>query len=98
MAVMSGRMPVSEDLPYEWFDTPNLRFFTIREAEELLRQRGIKVLERDGSASLWVKEFYPGWLRRPVIRDIYTFLARRWPSMFARDFVLVGRKELKSPA
>ena len=29
MAVMAGRMPVSEDLPYEWFDTPNLRFFTI---------------------------------------------------------------------
>ena len=28
MAVMGGRMPVSEDLPFEWFDTPNLRFFT----------------------------------------------------------------------
>jgi methionine biosynthesis protein MetW len=33
MAVMAGRMPVSEDLPYEWFDTPNLRFFTLLDFE-----------------------------------------------------------------
>ena len=46
MAVMSGRMPVSEDLPYEWFDTPNLRFFTILDFESLCDKMGLVIRER----------------------------------------------------
>ena len=46
MAVMNGRMPVSEDLPYQWFDTPNVRFFTIDDFEALCAQMGIVVRER----------------------------------------------------
>ena len=46
MAVMSGRMPVSEDLPYEWFDTPNLRFFTILDFESLCAKMGLTIRER----------------------------------------------------
>ncbi len=46
MAVMGGRMPVSEDLPYEWFDTPNLRFFTILDFESLCQKMGLAVRER----------------------------------------------------
>ncbi len=46
MAVMSGRMPVSEDLPYEWFDTPNLRFFTILDFEALCEKMGLAIRER----------------------------------------------------
>ncbi len=46
MAVMAGRMPVSEDLPYEWFDTPNLRFFTILDFESLCRKMGLAIRDR----------------------------------------------------
>lgn len=46
MAVMAGRMPVSEDLPYEWFDTPNVRFFTIADFEDLCSRMGVRILER----------------------------------------------------
>ncbi len=46
MAVMNGRMPVSEDLPYQWFDTPNVRFFTIDDFEALCTQMGIVIRER----------------------------------------------------
>jgi len=46
MAVMNGRMPVSEDLPYQWFDTPNVRFFTIDDFEALCRQMDIVIRER----------------------------------------------------
>jgi methionine biosynthesis protein MetW len=45
MAVMGGRMPVSEDLPYEWFDTPNLRFFTILDFEALCRKMDVEIRE-----------------------------------------------------
>ncbi len=46
MAVMGGRMPVSEDLPYEWFDTPNLRFFTLLDFESLCDKMGLVIRER----------------------------------------------------
>lgn len=46
MAVMDGHMPVSEDLPYEWFNTPNLRFFTLPDFEDLCAHIGITIRER----------------------------------------------------
>ena len=46
MAVMAGRMPVSEDLPYQWFDTPNIRFFTIADFDALCAAMRIVVRER----------------------------------------------------
>ena len=45
-AVMAGHMPVSEDLPYEWFDTPNLRFFTLTDFESLCGHLGLVIRER----------------------------------------------------
>ncbi len=45
-AVMAGRMPVSEDLPYEWFNTPNLRFFTLLDFEALCAHMGLVIRER----------------------------------------------------
>lgn len=46
VAVMRGRMPVSEDLPYEWFDTPNLRFFTLLDFESLCAKMQLVIRER----------------------------------------------------
>ncbi|MEX0622725.1 methionine biosynthesis protein MetW [Saccharospirillum sp.] len=43
---LRGRMPVSENLPYTWYDTPNIHFFTFRDFEVLCRERNIKILER----------------------------------------------------
>ena len=40
MALLRGRMPVSKLLPYEWYDTPNLRCATIKDFEELANQVG----------------------------------------------------------
>jgi methionine biosynthesis protein MetW len=45
-AIAAGHMPVSEDLPYEWYDTPNVRFFTIADFEALCTRLGIAVRER----------------------------------------------------
>jgi len=33
-----GRMPRTENLPYEWYDTPNIHFCTIRDFVDLSRQ------------------------------------------------------------
>lgn len=45
-AIAAGHVPVSEDLPYEWYETPNVRFFTIADFEALCAKLGIAVRER----------------------------------------------------
>jgi methionine biosynthesis protein MetW len=45
-AIAEGHMPVSEDLPYSWYETPNVRFFTIADFEELCGKLGIEIRER----------------------------------------------------
>ena len=46
VAIMDGHMPVSDRLPYQWYDTPNVRFFTIADFEQLCEKLGIAVRER----------------------------------------------------
>ncbi|MBP0599074.1 methionine biosynthesis protein MetW [Herbaspirillum sp. LeCh32-8] len=45
VALLRGRMPVSKSLPYQWYDTPNLRCATIRDFEALANEVGLEVLE-----------------------------------------------------
>ncbi len=45
LALIRGRMPVSKSLPYEWYDTPNIRCATIYDFEALANQVGLQVLE-----------------------------------------------------
>jgi methionine biosynthesis protein MetW len=40
-----GRMPVSERLPYNWYDTPNIRCATIADFQALARTVGLEVLD-----------------------------------------------------
>ncbi|HEY5763996.1 MAG TPA: methionine biosynthesis protein MetW [Rhodocyclaceae bacterium] len=44
-SIAIGRMPVSEALPYQWFDSPNVRFFTIADFENLCAKDGIEIRE-----------------------------------------------------
>jgi methionine biosynthesis protein MetW len=45
LALLTGRMPVSESLPYAWYDTPNLRCATISDFEELAVEVGLEVID-----------------------------------------------------
>ena len=40
---LRGRMPVTKDLPYSWYDTPNIHFCTIRDFVNLCDEVGAKV-------------------------------------------------------
>ncbi len=46
MQVFMGRMPVSRELPYQWYDTPNIHLFTLDDFEEFCAGHGIRILER----------------------------------------------------
>jgi methionine biosynthesis protein MetW len=49
---VSGRMPVSDDLPYQWYDTPNVHLFTIADFEQFCTAREYRVLNRRVLAGL----------------------------------------------
>ena len=46
LQVTLGRMPVSKELPYQWYDTPNVHLCTVDDFEDLCRRLGVRVLER----------------------------------------------------
>jgi len=41
-----GMMPVSEALPYTWYNTPNIHLCTFNDFDALCREKGIRVLDR----------------------------------------------------
>jgi len=54
MQILRGRMPVSDNLPFEWYDTPNIHLCTISDFEGFCATHGVRILERtvitDGSS------------------------------------------------
>ena len=41
--MLHGRMPKSKELPYEWYDTPNIRLLTVKDFYTLCKKEGFKI-------------------------------------------------------
>ena len=48
LSVARGRMPVTRRLPYEWYDTPNIRVGTFKDFESLAHKNKLRVLDAFG--------------------------------------------------
>jgi len=48
LSVVRGRMPVTKALPYEWYDTPNIRVGTYADFEVLAGKNGLDVIDSFG--------------------------------------------------
>ena len=46
--VLAGRMPVTKTLPYQWYDTPNIRVGTFADFEVLAGKQGLRTLDSFG--------------------------------------------------
>ncbi len=46
MNVLRGNMPVSEDLPYQWYDTPNVHLCTLHDFEAFCHVHKVHIMER----------------------------------------------------
>ena len=46
LQVLRGQMPVSDSLPFEWFDTPNVHLCTVADFEQFCAERGIRIVQR----------------------------------------------------
>ena len=58
LSVLRGRMPVTRRLPYQWYDTPNIRVGTYKDFEALARKNGLRVEDafglQDGRVVRWL--------------------------------------------
>lgn len=62
LRVASGRMPVTKKLPYEWYDTPNIRVGTYADFEVLARKNELRIIESFGLHDGRVKRRWPNLL------------------------------------
>ena len=46
LSVLSGNMPVSRELPYQWYDTPNVHLCTLHDFEDFCRDLHVAILDR----------------------------------------------------
>jgi len=57
LAVLRGRMPVTKVLPYQWYDTPNIRVGTLRDFRALALKSQLRILDelglQDGQQVRW---------------------------------------------
>jgi methionine biosynthesis protein MetW len=64
LSVLRGRMPVTKRLPYQWYDTPNIRVGTHADLALLARSSGLKVLDsfgiQDGQTVRYVPNLMAG--------------------------------------
>ncbi len=43
-----GKVPITKELPYEWYDTPNLRFLSLKDFRHFCKDNQIKILKQVG--------------------------------------------------
>ena len=46
LQVLAGKMPVSDNLPFEWYDTPNIHLCTITDFERFCASHSVRISER----------------------------------------------------
>ena len=62
LSVLRGRMPVTRRLPYEWYDTPNIRVGTHADLEVLAQRNNLKILDSFGIQNGRTVRFAPNLL------------------------------------
>ncbi len=45
-SLLAGRMPVTRDIPYQWYDTPNIHLCTLKDFEDLVAKVGLNITGR----------------------------------------------------
>lgn len=67
LSVLLGRMPVTRRLPYQWYDTPNIRVGTHTDFEVLARRNGLRILDSFGMQAERTVRFAPNLLASTAV-------------------------------
>jgi methionine biosynthesis protein MetW len=61
LSVVKGRMPVTKTLPYEWYDTPNIRVGTFTDFKNLVQKNGLRVVDGFGLNKSGEVRYFANW-------------------------------------
>lgn len=67
LSVLRGRMPVSKSLPYQWYNTPNIRVTTLADFEQLALSNGLRILESFGLSHGQEVRLWPNLLANTAV-------------------------------
>jgi methionine biosynthesis protein MetW len=70
LSVLMGRMPVTRRLPYQWYDTPNIRVGTHADLAALAQRSGLKVLDSFGMHNGRTVRFAPNLLAGTSVYEL----------------------------
>jgi methionine biosynthesis protein MetW len=73
--LLKGTMPVSSELPYSWFDTPNIHLFTYRDFVNLCKAKGIKIKQTFFISRVFNKEMRSKILPNLLAEEVITVLS-----------------------
>jgi methionine biosynthesis protein MetW len=59
LSIVRGRMPVTKRLPYQWYDTPNIRVGTFKDFEVLATKNRLTILDAFGLQDGEERRFLP---------------------------------------
>ena len=62
LSILQGRMPVTKRLPYQWYDTPNIRVGTFKDFEVLAIKNKLRILDSFGLQNGHVQRLLPNAL------------------------------------
>lgn len=60
-SILRGRMPVTGQMPYQWYDTPNIHLCTLRDFEQLAQALNLRILERATFSPTREIRVLPNW-------------------------------------
>jgi methionine biosynthesis protein MetW len=68
--LLKSRAPVTKELPYEWYDTPNIRVITLRDFRVFCARHGIRIIREIAISTHYREEsgkvvrFLPDWFAK----------------------------------
>ncbi len=75
--MLRGKMPVSKFMPFEWYNTPNIHFCTVKDFEALCEKHNIRILHRTVQTVLggdkspeWATKLWPNFFGAHAIYHV----------------------------
>lgn len=61
LSILAGRMPVTGEMPYQWYDTPNIHLCTLKDFQDLANALSLRITDLATFKNKKEVRFLPGW-------------------------------------
>ena len=68
--LLNGAAPQSKELPFSWYNTPNIRVITMKDFKKVCKEQNIKIIKE-------VPLYYPLFLEKVIPKTLSNLLSRK---------------------